>query len=199
MLSRYAPYHFDAAASVYNSRVDEVSHRSDRKNARQLKLSKNCNHIPMSFLASVLKRTWWWGRVTPAARSISRRKKARPKVAMEQQKFNRAINDCSSRNVTDLFCANWWIRVWHLWIFSEGNQKSCLTESNSIPANWRVVWGPNVFSCAIGTPRKSHILKKLQRSALHLSWLCTINKKSSKICKIADTFKWWMLATLRKY
>ena len=49
--------------------------------------------------------------MTPAVRSISRRKKARPGVTTEQQKFNRPINDCSSRNVTDLFCANWWSRA----------------------------------------------------------------------------------------
>jgi len=38
MLSNYR-----AVPSVYNSRVDEAVHRSDRKNALPLKLSKNCN------------------------------------------------------------------------------------------------------------------------------------------------------------
>ena len=45
------------------------------------------------------------GHVTPAVRSM-KRKKAWPGVTTEQQKFNGPINDCSSRNVTDLFTAN---------------------------------------------------------------------------------------------
>ena len=42
----------------------------------------------------------------PAVRSISQRKKVCPGVTTEQHKFNRPIHDCSSRNVSDLFCAN---------------------------------------------------------------------------------------------
>ena len=86
-----APYPFDAAASVYRPSLNELSQRSDRKNALPLKLSRKVNHKRISCLASRFKRMWWWGRVRPLVRSIKRRKKARPGTTTEQQKFNRRL------------------------------------------------------------------------------------------------------------
>ena len=51
----------------------------------------------------------------------------------EQQKFNGLINDCSSRKVTDLFCAIDGL------ICESFLKASCLTKTNSICANCRVV------------------------------------------------------------
>ena len=61
---------------------------------------------------------------------------ARPGVTTEQQKFNGLINDCSSRKVTDLFCAIDGL------ICESFLKASCLTKTNSICANCRGVWEP---------------------------------------------------------
>lgn len=79
-------------------------------------------------------------------------RKAVPGVITVVVKFRSPIKDCSSCRRTFLRFKNAWIVSTHFAIFSGGKQASYLMESNSIPANVRVVDGPTVLSGAIGMP-----------------------------------------------
>ena len=132
----------------------------------------------MSHFTSLVKRMRWCGRCVPLVRSIMVRRKARPGTTTEHVKFKRPNKDWSTWRHTLRRKLNWQSKSSHFWTLSSGNQASCLTELRVMPTDWRVVNGPMVYSSAIGTPRKSHMWKKLVRSAWHFSLL--INKKSSK-------------------
>ena len=71
----------------------------------------------------------------------------------EQAKFNKPVNDWSSVRDTFLRAKNAEIKFLLLSILSRGKRASERMESNSIPANDKVVAGPHVFSGAMGMPK----------------------------------------------
>ena len=117
----------------------------------------------VSHFASLVKRMRWCGRCVPLVRSIMRRRKAPLGTTTEHVKFKRSNKDWSTWRDSLRRKLNLQSKSSHFWSLSSGNQASCLTELRVMPTDWRVVNGPMVYSSAIGTPRKSHMWKKLLR------------------------------------
>ena len=122
-----------------------------------------------SLLTERFRRIKKCGCEIPRVRSINRLKKARPGMTTEHAKFSRLIKDWSSLRVTFLRVEKLAMHWMHLLIFSWGKRASQVSESNSMPANVRTFDGPNVFSGAMGMPRKLQSRMKRAKCALHTS------------------------------
>ena len=133
----------------------------------------------LNTLTSSHSRMKWSGSVLPRVRSIRRRKNARPGAITEQAKFNKPIKDWSSLSVTFLRCKKVEINWTHFAILSFGRRASDLMESNSMPANVRVVAGPQVFSGAMRMPRLLHNIRNRSKSPWHWVIVEEIKRKSS--------------------
>ena len=104
-----------------------------------LNSDKNVNQTCRSSLTSCFKRIKWFGRFMPIVRSVRRRKKARPSAITEQAKFKRPNSNWSSFSATFFLLKKRETTSVHLQILSAGRRASKLTESNSMPANVKVV------------------------------------------------------------
>ena len=178
-------------ASVNKFSLLELHQLSSRKEDMPLKEDKNDNQTRnlLNTLTSWRSRMKWCGSVAPRVRSIRRRKNARPGAITEQAKFNKPIKDWSSLSVTFLRCKKVEINWTHFAILSFGRRASDLMESNSMPANVRVVAGPQVCSGAMGMPRLLHNIRNRSKSPWHWVLVEEIKRKSSN--------KWRSLSILR--
>lgn len=115
----------------------------------------------------------------PMVRSISLRKKALPGRITQHAKLRWPVNDWTSFNVTFFLLRKSEIRSSDFKMFSAGKRASNWMVSNGIPANDKIVAGPQVFSGAMGMPRWPHRSTNRLSCRWHMSWEAAIINKSS--------------------
>ena len=140
-------------ASLCKAKSSEVSQNGFRKNALPFQDSKKCCYMMRSAKNSCVKRTWWWGFLSPIVKFIILWRKALPGGITLHAKLRVPIKDWSSTRVADFFCHHDLSSFLSRSSLSRGRRASIFQESSTIPRNSITVVGPSVFPGEIGIPK----------------------------------------------